>query len=591
MMKFLKYMLATITGIFISTIILVLIFFGIISAIVSSTKDKQVFVKENTVLHIKLDKEITDRASNNPFEGMSLLSMKPETKLGLTDILENLEKAKSDPNIKGIYLDVSAVEAGPATIEEIRNALLDFKTSKKFIISYADYYTQGAYYLASVADKIYLNPQGLIEFKGLNAELMFYKGAIEKLGIEPQVIRHGKFKSAIEPFILDKMSPENREQTMTYMKSIWDHFIKGVSVQRSISVEDLNLYADSMTLRNAKIAVELKMADGVKYKDEIIAELKQLSGIAAEKELEIMSIGKYTNAPKTIDENKKIAKDRIAVIYATGQIDMGKGDSETIGSDGISEAIRKARLDKNVKAVVLRINSPGGSALASEVILREVILTKKVKPVIASMGDVAASGGYYIACAADTIIASPTTITGSIGVFGLMFNGKKLMNEKLGLTVDVVKTNAHSDIGTQFRAMTNDERNVIQHEVEQIYDVFITHVSEGRKIPKEQVDSVGQGRVWSGENALGIKLIDTYGGLNEAIKIAARMAKITDYRIKSLPEQKEPFEQIMEQLSGDASVSVIRKELGENYKYYKGIQNVLRMRGVQARLPYDIDIY
>ncbi len=590
-MKFLKYMLATITGIFISTIILVLIFFGIISAIVSSTKDKQVFVKENTVLHIKLDKEITDRASNNPFEGMSLLSMKPETKLGLTDILENLEKAKSDPNIKGIYLDVSAVEAGPATIEEIRNALLDFKTSKKFIISYADYYTQGAYYLASVADKIYLNPQGLIEFKGLNAELMFYKGAIEKLGIEPQVIRHGKFKSAIEPFILDKMSPENREQTMTYMKSIWDHFIKGVSVQRSISVEDLNLYADSMTLRNAKIAVELKMADGVKYKDEIIAELKQLSGIAAEKELEIMSIGKYTNAPKTIDENKKIAKDRIAVIYATGQIDMGKGDSETIGSDGISEAIRKARLDKNVKAVVLRINSPGGSALASEVILREVILTKKVKPVIASMGDVAASGGYYIACAADTIIASPTTITGSIGVFGLMFNGKKLMNEKLGLTVDVVKTNAHSDIGTQFRAMTNDERNVIQHEVEQIYDVFITHVSEGRKIPKEQVDSVGQGRVWSGENALGIKLIDTYGGLNEAIKIAARMAKITDYRIKSLPEQKEPFEQIMEQLSGDASVSVIRKELGENYKYYKGIQNVLRMRGVQARLPYDIDIY
>ena len=590
-MKFLKYLLATITGIFISTIILVLIFFGVISAIVSSTKDKQVIVDENTVLHLKLDKEITDRASNNPFEGMSPLSMKPETKMGLTDILENIEKAKADPKIKGIYLDVTAVAAGPATIEEIRNALLDFKTSKKFIVSYSDYYTQGAYYLATVADKIYLNPQGLIEFKGLNAELMFYKGALEKLGIEPQVIRHGKFKSAIEPFILDKMSPENREQTMTYMKSIWNHFVKGVSTQRNISVDDLNLYADSMTLRNATTAVELKMADGVKYKDEIIAELKQLSGTSAEAELNLLSFGKYTNAPKAVDENKKIAKDRIAVIYATGQIDMGKGDAETIGSDGLSEAIRKARLDKNVKAVVLRINSPGGSALASEVILREVILTKKEKPVIASMGDVAASGGYYIACAADTIIASPTTITGSIGVFGLMFNGKKLMNEKLGLTVDVVKTNAHSDIGTQFRAMTNEERNVIQHEVEQVYDVFITHVSEGRKISKNQVDSVGQGRVWSGENALGIKLIDTFGGLNDAIKVAARMAKLTDYRIKSLPEQKEPFEQIMEQLTGDASVSLIQNELGVNYKYYKALQNVLRMKGVQARLPYDIDIY
>lgn len=587
-MQFLKFMLATITGIVVTSFLFFLIIFGIISSLVSSTKDKPVKVMPKSVLYLKFDKPIIDRSSDNPMDNFNFTSFKSEPKIGLSDILDNLEKAKSDPAIKGIYMELSSIPSGIATVEEVRNALLDFKASKKFIITYGDALTQGAYYLASISNKIYLNPQGLIDFKGLNGEVLFFKGALEKLGIEPQVIRHGKFKSAIEPFILDKMSPANKEQTLTYMKSIWDHVVKGISDQRSVSVEDLNYYADSMLLKNAKAALDVKLVDGLKYKDEIIAELKTLSGTAADDDVEMISLSRYKRSPAT--KEKKISKDKIAVIYATGQIDMGKSNQDNIGSDDLSETIRKARLDKNVKAVVLRINSPGGSALASEIIWREVMLTKKVKPVIASMGDVAASGGYYIACAADTIVANPNTITGSIGVFGLMFNGQKFLNDKLGVTVDVVKTNAHSDIGSTFRKLTTSERNVIQFGVEEIYDVFITHVSEGRKMAKAQVDSIGQGRVWSGENAIKINLVDVIGGLNKAIEIAAKKAKLTDYRISNLPEQKEPLEQIIEQITGNSETSIMKNQLGDSYKYYKSFQNVLKMQGIQARLPFDIEI-
>lgn len=587
-MQFLKFMLATITGIVVTSFLFFLIIFGIISSLVSSTKDKPVKVMPKSVLYLKFDKPIIDRSSDNPMDNFNFTSFKSEPKIGLNDILDNLEKAKSDPAIKGIYMELSSIPSGIATVEEVRNALLDFKASKKFIITYGDALTQGAYYLASISNKIYLNPQGLIDFKGLNGEVLFFKGALEKLGIEPQVIRHGKFKSAIEPFILDKMSPANKEQTLTYMKSIWDHVVKGISDQRSVSVEDLNYYADSMLLKNAKAALDVKLVDGLKYKDEIIAELKTLSGTAADDDVEMISLSRYKRSPAT--KEKKFSKDKIAVIYATGQIDMGKSNQDNIGSDDLSETIRKARLDKNVKAVVLRINSPGGSALASEIIWREVMLTKKVKPVIASMGDVAASGGYYIACAADTIVANPNTITGSIGVFGLMFNGQKFLNDKLGVTVDVVKTNAHSDIGSTFRKLTTSERNVIQFGVEEIYDVFITHVSEGRKMAKAQVDSIGQGRVWSGENAIKINLVDVIGGLNKAIEIAAKKAKLTDYRISNLPEQKEPLEQIIEQITGNSETSIMKNQLGDSYKYYKSFQNVLKMQGIQARLPFDIEI-
>ncbi len=590
MKNFLKYTLATIVGFTLTQIIGFLVFMAIIGAIVGSAEDKVVDIKPNSVLKITLDNPVTERTSKNPFENINWMNMQSEQKLGLNDILKNLKNAAKDENIKGIYLEVDAVPAGIATIQEIREALLKFKESGKFIIAYSDMYSQTAYYMVSVADKIYMNPEGLLELKGLGAEMMFFKNALAKLGVEPQIIRHGKFKSAVEPFMLEKMSDANREQTMTYLQSIWDHILDGISNSRGISVSDLNMYADSMKITNAQAAVDYKLLDGTKYKDEIISELKELSGTANDKDIEFISLSKYTNAPE-IKDYKGLAKDKIAVIYGTGQIDMGDGSTETIGSEGLSKAIREARKDSSIKAIVLRVNSPGGSALASEVIWREMTLAKKVKPVIVSMGDVAASGGYYISAPADVILANENTITGSIGVFGVLWNGQELLNEKLGVTIDVAKTNAHSDIGSVYRKMTNSERSVIQHEVENVYDVFIGHVAEGRKMTKAEVDSIGQGRVWSGKNAMDIGLIDKFGGISEAIEIAKEKAGLENFRVVELPKLEDPIEQMLKEFTGEAEASVLKKNLGESYIYYKRLQNLTKMKGIQARLPFEVDIY
>ncbi|OFX50905.1 MAG: signal peptide peptidase SppA [Bacteroidetes bacterium GWA2_30_7] len=591
MKSFFKIFFASMLAIIITGVITVLIFIGIFASLVSSVNDKPVAVKENSILKITLDNEIVDRATDNPLQNFDFMSMKSNQKLGLYDILKDIKKAKTDSNIKGIYLELSEISAGIATVEEIRTALLAFKESGKFIISYSDFYSQKAYYLASAADKVYVNPQGLVEFKGLGAELMFFKGTLEKLGVEPQIIRHGKFKSAIEPFILDKMSPANREQTITYMKSIWDNIVAGISETRKITSTELNNLADSMKIDNAAAALNYKLVDGLKYKDEIIAELQNLSGVSEKDGLRFIGLANYTKSPEKKEEGKKgLAKEKIAIIYASGEIDMGEGEDQKIGSESLSKVIRRARKDSTIKAVVFRINSPGGSALASEVIWREIDLTKKVKPVIVSMGDVAASGGYYIACPADVILADHNTITGSIGVFGVLWNGQKLMNEKLGITVDRVTTNTHSDIGSVFRPMEDAERAVIQKSVEEIYDVFITHVAEGRRIEKAQVDSIGQGRVWSGVNAKEIKLIDEFGGIERAIEIAIEKANLENYRIVELPRQKDPFQQILEQLKGDSQESAIKQYLGFSYKYYKNLNELLNLKGVQARLPYYINI-
>ncbi|MCK5823283.1 MAG: signal peptide peptidase SppA [Bacteroidales bacterium] len=590
MKSFLKYTLATIVGVIIASFIGGLIFFGVVGSIVSSSKDKTVKIKPNTILHLKLNKKIVDRASNNPMENFNFQAFEAKNNLGLNDILENIKTAKTDDNIKGIYLDLTVIRTGIASIEEIRNALLDFKQSNKFIVSYADYYTQSSYYLATVADTIYLNPEGIIELKGLHAELMFFKGALKKLDVEPQIIRHGKFKSAVEPFMLDKMSEANREQYNAFMGSIWDKFLKGISEQRNISIKDLTNYVDNLAIRNPKSALKHKIIDGIKYKDEIISELKDRVKIEQNKKLRLISISKYKNVPKK-PKYKHLVKNKIAVIYASGEINMGKGSDKTIGAEKLSSTIRKARLDTTIKAVVLRVNSPGGSALASEVIWREVFLTKKVKPVIASMGDVAASGGYYISCAADTIVASPNTITGSIGVFGLLWNGEKFLKNKLGITVDRVKTNKYADLGSVTRRMTASERDIIQTSVEDIYDTFISHVADGRNMTKEAVDEIGQGRVWSGENAKEIGLVDVFGGLNKAVEIAAEKANLEKYRIVSLPKQVDPFTQIMKQLQGDVATSIIRNKLGSEYKYYERIQQLTKINGCQARIPFDIDIH
>jgi protease-4 len=586
---FLKYLLASILGFIIASFLLFFIFVGMIGAMMSSS-NKLVEVKDNSILYINLGKEIVDRASNNPLNGFDYASLQPKTSLGLNNILKAIENAKDDPKIKGIFMEVDAVTAGAATVDEIRTALIDFKESKKFIISYSDVYSQKAYFLCSVADKIYMNPTGLVDWVGLRAEIMYYKNILEKLGIEPEIIRHGKFKSAVEPFMLDKMSPENREQTKTYMGSIWNHWVDGISKSRNITVSELNRFADDLLIRNAKSTLENKLVDSLIYKDQVIDILKKRLGVSDKKDIESVSLDDYSKIPTPL-KGKGLSKNKIAVIYATGEIVMGSATDGTIGSEGLAKVIRDARRDSTIKAIVLRVNSPGGSALASEVIWREMILAKKAKPLIVSMGDVAASGGYYIAAPADTILANPTTITGSIGVFGMYFNLQNVMSKKIGINVETVTTNKHSDFGSMFRPLTAEERAVAQLGVEDIYQQFIGHVAEGRKIPVTRVDEIGQGRVWSGSNAIDIKLIDAFGGLKAAIAIAVKKAKLDDYRITELPKQKEPFQQIIEDLTGKAKISILKDELGFAYKQYNNIMNMVSNPGVQARIPYNVELY
>lgn len=586
--------LGTLVGVIVTTILIFLLFVALMVTSISqiSSKDERIIkVKPGSVLHVTLESEIPERTSKNPFENFSFGDDFKKLPIGLNDILSNIEKAKKDENIKGIYLDISSISAGIATLEEIRNALIDFKSSKKFIVAYSEGYEQGAYYLATVADKIYLNPEGSVDFKGLSRQIMFFKNLLEKLEVDMQIFRHGKFKSATEPFFLDKMSHENREQTMTYINSIWDYIVEGISKQRNISVNDLNKYADNMLITDAESALNYKLVDKLLYKDEMLDILKELSGAKSADKINSVEMHKYTHAPETVDE--PVTKIKIAVVYASGSIESGDGDANTIGSERISKAIREARLDSNVKAIVLRVNSPGGSSLASDVIWREMVLAKKVKPVVVSMGDVAASGGYYIACAADAILAHPNTITGSIGVFGLFPNMKNLFANKLGITVDTVNTNTHSDFGNPYRPVAKDETEVIQKWIEDVYTDFIGKVGNGRGMTPAQVDSIGQGRVWSGIDGKKNGLVDEFGGIKDAIALAAKKAKLEEYKILELPKQKEPFEEFFnELLDKDAMMEKkLKQELGSSYENYARLKNVLKYKGIQARMPYDVVIY
>ncbi len=593
MKNFFKITFASMFGAILALFVVIGMSVIILMASISSAADDEVTtIEENTLLHIKLKEEIVDRASsNNPINNLGLPGYSSGNKLGLNDILESLEKAKKDENIKGIYLDLSSINAGWASLKEIRDALIDFKESGKFILSYSDIYTHKSYYVASVANYLYLNPEGYFQLVGMSAQVMFFKNALKKLGVEPVIIRHGKFKSAVEPLMLEHMSNSNREQLRTYVGSIWKNVISEISKDREISVEKLNLIADSLLINNAKSCLEYKLVDSLKYKDEIINKLKKLTETKEKDDIKSITLSNYKKVPKTIsDDNEGLAKDKIAVIYASGTIVTGNSSNDNMGSETVSKAIRKVRRDKKIKAIVLRVNSPGGSALASEIIWREVVLAAKVKPVIASFGDVAASGGYYIACGADTIVAEPSTITGSIGVFGVLFNMTELLTDKLGINTDVVKTNAHSDIGNMSRKMTDYERNYIQMNVEDIYSTFISHVAEGRNMTIADVDSIGQGRVWSGENAKSIGLVDEFGGLNKAIDIAAKKAKLDKYRVVDYPKQKNSFEKIMEMLETKLEHDIISKKLNSNYKYYKSLEYIIKNQGIQAILPYSISV-
>lgn len=593
MKQFFKYVLATIVGILLSSFLVFIIFIGIIGYAISSagTSGKVIKVKENSVLLIKLDEIISDRTGNNPLENFDFSTFQANPQLGLNDILKYLEMAEDDSRIKGIAIETTGIEAGMATVEEIRNALKKFKErSGKFIYAYSEVYTQKSYYLASIADSIFLNPAGMMELRGLAYQGMFFKGALEKLEVEAQIIRHGKFKSAVEPFMLDKMSAENKEQTRKYMGSIWNHLVAGISETRNINTERINQLADSVLVQSAEDAVKHKLVDQLCFKDQYLAILRAKLGIESEKEkINFISLARYTHAD--FQETKLEKKPEIAVIYASGDIISGKSVQESMGSETISEAIKKARLDDNVKAIVLRVNSPGGSALASDVMWREVVLAKQAKPVVVSMGDVAASGGYYISCAANKIFASPNTITGSIGVFGMIPNMQGMFKNKLGITTDTVNTNKHADILTVFRPLTAEEKNIIQMSVEKIYDDFITKVAEGRNLTKEQVDEIGQGRVWSGEDALKIGLVDELGGLSDAILAAKELAGLDVHRVKEFPELPDPFEELMKGLSGQGEEVLIRNFLGEEYIYYKQLKNVKKQRGILAKMPEEFEIY
>lgn len=590
MKLFFKQLLATVLGIVISVIITVSLFAIIILVIISTSSDSDK-IKKQSVLHLKLDAQIVDRANDELFELTDLLRVSDDRQLGLNLILQAIDKAQDDNRIAGIYIDTQFLQTGTASVDEIRDALLKFKKeSGKFVVSYANIYTQKAYYLASVADEIYLNPQGNFLFRGLSSQRMFYKKMLQKIGVEPIIIRHGKFKSAIEPFLLDSMSAESRLQTKRYLNSIWQQILINISEQRNINQERLNQFADSLLAKSPQLAVDFNFIDGLKYDDEIQDILKEKTGIKADEKVRFVSLSNYFEEIE-LDKELVVEKDeKIAVIYAEGEIVMGGGDTDEVGEKRFIKALRKARTDKTIKAVVLRINSPGGSALASENIWREVVLTKKEKPLVVSMGNVAASGGYYIACAADKVIANKTTITGSIGVFGILFNIEELLNQKIGINVDRVTTNKYSDLGSPTRPMSAYEKQIIQESVDAVYDTFITHVANGRKLTKEEVDKIGQGRVWTGADAQKIGLVDDFGGLKDAINAASELCAIYDYKIIELPEQKDFFDQLMSGEMASIKEKIIEDELYQEYRYLKEIKRIKKQQGILMRIPYNIEL-
>ncbi len=590
MKDFLKYTLATIVGVILSSFILFLLSFGLLGAIISAG-DKPVVVQSNSILFLPINQDIPDRGSKNPWENFNPLTMSFSPQVGLNEILNNIKKAKTDENIKGIYLETGMMSPGISTTHEIRNALIDFKESGKFILCYSnDLLPQSAYYLGTVADSLFINPVSVFQFFGLRSEITFYKNALDKLGVEMQIIRHGKYKSAVEPYVNERMSKESRDQTLSFITPIWNEMLKGISEERGLTILQLNELADNLVIKSAEKALQESLVDGLKYNDEIVNILKDLSGIERNKKLRLISMSNYSKVPAK-RQHKGLAKDKIAIIYASGVITFGEENQAGIGAESFSRAIRKAREDSSIKAIVLRINSPGGISIAADHIWREVDLATRVKPVIASMGNVAASGGYYIASPADSIFANSTTITGSIGAFATIPNAQKLLNDKLGITFDVVKTNKYADFGSFYRPLNSAEKEYLQNGIEMTYDDFVSRVALGRNMTKEAVDSIAQGRVWSGIDAQQIGLVDLMGGLNDAITLAAEITGLDHYRIISLPAQEDPYQKLLKELSGNIRTSILKKELGASYRYYQELKELVENNGIQMRMPYFLEVY
>lgn len=590
MKQFFKFMFASFVGTILTFVVIFLFFAGIIGSIIAMSGDEETKVKPNSVLHITWKSNIVDRAGDNPLEGFDFATMQSKKPVGLYDILNNLDKASKDDRIKGIFLDMEELPAGLATSVEIRDKMLEFKKSGKFIISYANNYSQNSYYLASIADEIYMNPEGMVMFKGLHSQLMFYKDILKKFDVDVQIIRgpDNKYKSAVEPFMRSHISEANKEQLETLLNSVWGNIVASIGESRGISINDLQKIADKLEISTSEKALEYNFIDGALYRDELIDILKERTGKKSDDKLSLVAFGKYTSAK--IKEEKGLAKDKIAIVFAEGSIVQGKGGEGQIGSETMAKAISKARKNDKVKAIVFRVNSPGGDALASEVIRREIELAIQDKPVIVSMGNLAASGGYWISTNADHIFAQPTTITGSIGVFGVIPNFKGLLNKQLLINVDDVMTNENSDYIDVMKPLSPFQLAKLNESITDIYNDFTSLVAKTRNLEVSYVDSIARGRVWSGVDAIEIGLIDEFGGLEDAIAYAKEKAGIDKYRIKTYPEKKEFFEQLMEELTGSVSQKVIKNELGDYYKYYQNMKTVSEMQGVQARMPYFMEI-
>ncbi len=600
MKQFFKFMFASMLGTVLSGLVLFFICLAIITGMVASSmsdlqqKQKTANVKENSVLLVDLDQQIQERGSKEDLN-INFGPIQAANYLGVHDVVENLEKAAKDDRIKGIYLKSTLPLAGMAHLHDIREALKEFKESGKWIMAYNELYSQKGYYMASVADEVYLFPEGAAEVKGMSSTIMFFKGALEKIGVEAQIIRgkNNKFKSAVEPFMYEKMSDANRKQMTEFIGDFWTNMKTDIAEARGLTVEQVNEIADNLTSVSAEGSLNAGLVDALIYEDEFLRKLADKVDEEDIDDINFIRINKYKNAKLPAgEEGYKRSKNEIAVIYANGEIVSGKSDETQIGSTTFAEAIRELRMDDDTKAAVLRVNSPGGSALASEVIWRELTLFAQEKPLVVSMGNLAASGGYYIATPGAKIFAGENTITGSIGVFGILPNMQELFTEKMGLSFDGVKTNQFADLGDLSRPLTDAEYAILQNQVEKTYSTFLQRVADGRDLEVSYVDGIGQGRVWSGEDALGNGLVDEIGTLQDAIEEVAAMAEISDdYRLKGYPELKDPFEKILEELN----METVRAKLITGYvkdpqlvQIMEQIQQVKEMRGVQMRMPFMV---
>ena len=584
-MKFLGNVLATIIGLFVFFMIL---FFGIMifGAIFGGGSDVAK-VEKNSIIELDLKNVMLDYTGK--FEDPWVTLLAEESSVGFIEVLNAIDAAKSDDKIKGISIVNSTSNLGLAQSKALRDKLEDFKKSGKFVVSYADYFTQKEYYINSIADTIYMNPVGEMDFKGLSSEIMFFKDIQEKTGVKMEVIRHGKYKSAVEPFLASEMSPDNREQITALLNSAWSSIVDDISKSRKIPVDSLNAIANQLNARTPEMAKARNLIDKIGYEDEFHDGIRKALKVKKDEDYESVTIMDYaktvSTSPKKID-----SKDKIAVIFAQGEIMGGEGQVNVIGEGAMRTSLQEARKDKNVKAIVIRVDSPGGSALTSELIWREIELTKKVKPVVVSMGNLAASGGYYISCNADKIIAEPSTITGSIGVFGILPNMTEL-SKKIGINTEQVKTHAYAAEYSPFQPIDQKFKEVTTEGIEKIYSTFVNRVATGRKMTFEQVDAIAQGRVWTGTEALKIGLVDQLGGLDVALKEAAVLAKIKDYRTQNYPVFDTKFMEFLNLPFAKSKESMIQEEIGiETYQTLQQVKRATSRRGIQTIMPFELNI-